>query len=403
MISTLAEFLGEHRDAIYPLLRHYLALGKPLLLGGELRDEFQRFCEANGGAPCAEQLRNTSFAKLIETTQEAVVDAPWIVLAVRPWIGRWNYIRFHAEAMEHQEIEVAEFLKLKERLVTRQPADEWLLEIDLGPFNREFPKLQESRSVGRGVEFLNRRLSSTLFDELGKGDRKLLEFLRLHEVRGQQLMLNGSIQDVAGLRDALRHAEEYLSSQLPDAGWDTVRGAMEYWGFEPGWGGTARRMRETLGLLSDILEAPEPGNLERFLARIPMMFSLVILSPHGYFGQSRVLGLPDTGGQVVYILDQVRALEKDLRRRIEEFGLDIQPEILVVTRLIPEAGHTTCDRPEEHIMGTENAKIVRVPFRGESGEIVPQWLSRFEVWPIWSALRWTPSARSWRVSASAPT
>lgn len=32
---------------------------------------------------------------------------------------------------------------------------------------------------------------------------------------------------------------------------------------------------------------------------------VVILSPHGYFGQSNVLGLPDTGGQVVYILDQV--------------------------------------------------------------------------------------------------
>lgn len=30
---------------------------------------------------------------------------------------------------------------------------------------------------------------------------------------------------------------------------------------------------------------------------------MVILSPHGFFGQSNVLGLPDTGGQVVYILD----------------------------------------------------------------------------------------------------
>ena len=33
-------------------------------------------------------------------------------------------------------------------------------------------------------------------------------------------------------------------------------------------------------------------------------------SPHAWFGQSGVLGLPDTGGQVVYILDQVRALER---------------------------------------------------------------------------------------------
>jgi hypothetical protein len=26
--------------------------------------------------------------------------------------------------------------------------------------------------------------------------------------------------------------------------------------------------------------------------------NVVIMSPHGYFGQSNVLGLPDTGGQV---------------------------------------------------------------------------------------------------------
>jgi hypothetical protein len=45
-----------------------------------------------------------------------------------------------------------------------------------------------------------------------------------------------------------------------------------------------------------------------------MIFSIAILSPHGWFGQANVLGRPDTGGQVVYILDQVRALEEEMRR-----------------------------------------------------------------------------------------
>lgn len=51
-------------------------------------------------------------------------------------------------------------------------------------------------------------------------------------------------------------------------------------------------------MLFDILQAPDPDTLEKFLGRIPMVFSVVILSPHGYFGQAGVLGLPDTGGQV---------------------------------------------------------------------------------------------------------
>jgi sucrose synthase len=113
-----------------------------------------------------------------------------------------------------------------------------------------------------------------------------------------------------------------------------------------------------------------------------MIFSIVILSPHGYFGQSNVLGLPDTGGQVVYILDQTRALEKEMHRRLDEQGVDIEPKIIVVTRLIPEARGTTCDQKIERIMGTRDALILRVPFRKEDGEVVPHWISRFEVWPF---------------------
>ena len=140
-------------------------------------------------------------------------------------------------------------------------------------------------------------------------------------------------------------------------------------------------MRESFRLLSDILEAPEPTSLEDFLSRIPMVFSVVILSPHGYFGQSNVLGLPDTGGQVVYILDQTRALEKEMHKRLDEQGIDIEPKIVVVTRLIPEAHGTTCDQKTGSITGTRNATIVRVPFREKDGTIVPDWISRFEVWP----------------------
>lgn len=75
-----------------------------------------------------------------------------------------------------------------------------------------------------------------------------------------------------------------------------------------------------------------------------MISRLLILSPHGYFGQDNVLGLPDTGGQVVYILDQVRALEKEMHDRLQLQGVQVEPKILIVTRLIPDAGDTTCNQ-----------------------------------------------------------
>jgi sucrose synthase len=70
-------------------------------------------------------------------------------------------------------------------------------------------------------------------------------------------------------------------------------------GLEKGWGDTAERVLEMIHLLLDILQAPDPSTLEKFLGRIPMVFNVVVFYPHGYFGQANVLGLPDTDGQVV--------------------------------------------------------------------------------------------------------
>lgn len=379
MLELLTGIIAKHKEHVYLLLRHYLSLQRPFLLRSDLWDEFEAFCREQ---PEREPLRTSAFRKMIAKSQEAAIEAPWIYFAVREQVGRWTYIRVHLETVDFKEIDVSEFLAFKERLVTgKDTTQRWSLELDFGPFNREFPKLKEPRSIGRGVEFLNRRLSSQLFHSIGGGDKQLFNFLQVHQFRGQQLMLNDRIDDVPELRIALRRAEDYLSEQAQDAQWSDVGHVMQNLGFEIGWGRTVERMRDTINLLTDILEAPEPGVLEKFLGRIPMIFSIAILSPHGYFGQSNVLGLPDTGGQVVYILDQVRALEKEMRRRLTEQGLDIDPQIVVITRLIPQAQGTTCDQRLESIVATQNAKILRVPFRSDTGEIIQHWISRFEIWP----------------------
>ena len=69
-------------------------------------------------------------------------------------------------------------------------------------------------------------------------------------------------------------------------------------GFEPGWGNTVARAKDTMNLALNLLEAPDSVRLFDFLSRMPNMFNVVILSPHGFFGQKDVLGKPDTGGQV---------------------------------------------------------------------------------------------------------
>ncbi|MDH3871226.1 MAG: sucrose synthase, partial [Gammaproteobacteria bacterium] len=377
-LGSLQRYFREERTHAHLVLLRLQDLGKPLLLRDEVHNAFARLCESATGA-C---LAGTPLDHMVQATQEAVIDADRLYVALRVRVGRWRYLRLHGDTMSVEEIPVGQFLYVKERLVDgRQDAAEHMLEIDLEPFLRGSPKMHETRSIGRGVEFLNRRLSSQLFEDSGKGSRLLLDFLRVHRYQQQTLMLNESVDDVTKLRSALRQANEALMSVPAETSWAELAPRLRALGFEPGWGRDAGRIRAYMELLLDVLEAPSPSGLEQFLQNIPMIFSIAILSPHGWFGQSDVLGRPDTGGQVVYILDQVRALERAMHNSLLEQGLDIDPRILVVTRLIPEAEGTTCDQRIEPVTGTRNARILRVPFLDPGGKIVPHWISRFEIWP----------------------
>ena len=80
--------------------------------------------------------------------------------------------------------------------------------------------------------------------------------------------------------------------------------------------------------------------------------------------------MTDTCGQVVYILDQVRALEAELDARLAAAGLrGAHADVVVVTRLIPESQGTTCHERLERINGTAHARILRTPFRDAEGRV----------------------------------
>ncbi|KHN08777.1 Sucrose synthase 2 [Glycine soja] len=173
----------------------------------------------------------------------------------------------------------------------------------------------------------------------------------------QSLMISDTLSSAAKLQLALMVTDGHLSALPKDAPYQDFEPKSGV--FESGWGDTAGRVKETMGTLSEILQAPDAVNLEKFFSRVPTIFNVVIFSIHGYFGQADVLGLPDTGGQVVYILDQVRALEAELLLRIKQQGLNVKPQILVVTRLIPDAEGTECNQELEPIIDTKHSNILR--------------------------------------------
>ncbi|KAL0426747.1 UNVERIFIED_CONTAM: Sucrose synthase [Sesamum latifolium] len=366
--------LAAHRNEILLFLSRIEGHGKGILKPHQLLSEFEAICEAD-----KEKLQDHAFKEVLKSTQEAIVLPPWVALAIRLRPGVWEYVRVNVNALVVEEVSVSQYLQFKEELVNGTSNDNFVLELDFEPFTSSFPKPTLTKSIGNGVEFLNRHLSAKMFHDRDSMT-PLLDFLRMHHYKGKTMMLNDRIRNLNSLQGVLRKAEEYLSTLPLETPYEDFEHKFQEIGLERGWGDKAERVSEMISMLLDLLEAPDSCTLEKFLGRIPMVFNVVILSPHGYFAQENVLGYPDTGGQVVYILDQVPALEREMLKRIKEQGLDIKPRILIVTRLLPDAVGTTCGQRLEKVFGTEHSHIIRVPFRTEKG-IVRKWISRFEVWP----------------------
>nr|GMC51987.1 sucrose synthase [Ipomoea batatas]GMC54656.1 sucrose synthase [Ipomoea batatas]GME02094.1 sucrose synthase [Ipomoea batatas]GME21742.1 sucrose synthase [Ipomoea batatas] len=366
--------LTAHRKEILLFMSKIESHGKGILKPHQLLAEFEAICKDD-----KEKLGDHAFQEVLKSTQEAIVLPPWVALAIRLRPGVWEYVRVNVNALVVEELTVPEYLHFKEELVDGPANGNFVLELDFEPFTASFPKPTLTKSIGNGVEFLNRHLSAKMFHDK-ESMTPLLDFLRAHEYKGKSMMLNDRIQNLTTLQNVLRKAEEYLTTLPLETPYSEFEHKFQEIGLERGWGDTSERVLEMICMLLDLLEAPDSCTLEKFLGRIPMVFNVVILSPHGYFAQENVLGYPDTGGQVVYILDQVPALEREMLKRIKEQGLDIKPRILIITRLLPDAVGTTCGQRLEKVFGAEHSHILRVPFRTEKG-MVRKWISRFEVWP----------------------
>lgn len=303
---------------------------------------------------------------------------------VRPKIAVQQTFRITGD-LSVESMAVQELLDLRDRLVNRfHPEEGNLLEIDFHPFYDYTPTIRDPKNIGKGVQFLNRYLSSKLFQDPGQWLESLFQFLSLHTYDGLQLLINERIRTQEQLSNQIKQALAWLSEQPGDEPFANFRFEFQSMGFEPGWGNTASRVQESLGLLDSLIDSPDHQTLEAFLSRIPMVFRIVLVSPHGWFGQEGVLGRPDTGGQVVYVLDQVKSLEQQLHEDVTLAGLDVlnvQPKVVVLTRLIPNSDGTRCNQRLEKVYGTTNAWIVRVPFREFNPAVTQNWISRFEIWP----------------------
>jgi len=383
MINLIQDVIdSDERSDLRQFARQLRNSETRYLLRNDIITAFSEYCTSHNKPEYFYQ--SSHLGQLVYYTQEIIKEDETLYLIIRPKIASQEVFRV-LEDLTVEPVSVQELLDLRDRLVNRHHPNEGdLLELDFRPFYDYTPTIRDPKNIGKGVRFLNRFLSSKLFQDPREWLESLYNFLSLHQFHGTQLLINGRIKNQQQLSDQVKRALAFVSDRPEQEPYEEFRYKLQEMGFEAGWGNTAYRVRETLEILDELIDSPADEGLERFISRIPMIFRIVLVSIHGWFGQEGVLGRPDTGGQVVYVLDQARSLEKQLQEDIKLAGLEglgVEPKVIILSRLIANSDGTRCNERLEKVHGTDNAWILRVPFREFNPKMTQDWISRFEIWP----------------------
>ncbi len=377
--SLIAE---EDHQEFKELISFISGSGTDIVLRNGILQLFRSYCDKyERPAPLRE---NSSIFAFFKKAQELFIVENHLALMHRYAMAKYRFYVIRNDGEYIEETTLASYLNLRDYYARQMKSDGLRLRLDFMPFYDFTPTIRDIRSVGNGIRFLNRYMSSNIFSRSREWIDKSFKFIKMHNYNGRQLLVNGAIlKDPNIFLHELEKVLDWLNGEPSEAPYSSVETHMQKSGFEVGWGNTVGRIRETMQTLLALVGEPTDELLEEFISRVPMplISKVAIISPHGWFGQTNALGKPDTGGQVIYILDQVRALEKHLKKELRLTGLEIDPKIIVLTRLIPEAADTTCNQRLEKIFHTENGWILRVPFRDNRYNVVKNWVSRFKIWP----------------------
>ncbi len=378
LIQTVLE--SDEKTDLHQLINALSRSGKQYFLRNEILQAFADNCRhpQQIGHP----YNGSSLSQLIHYTHEIILDQENIWLLLRPWIASQQAWRLASDLSSGEQMTPQAFLDVRDRQVNRFQSH--ILNLDFSVFDQTFPVIDDPRNIGQGLAFLNHYLCDKLLIEPQYWLEVLFNALHMLKYDGMQLLINERIHSGVELSQQVKHTLKFLGEYAPDDPYERIHLDLQEFGFEPGWGNTIARVCETLELLNRLIDDPEPAILEAFVSRVPAVFRVVLISIHGWVGQENVLGRPETRSQVAYVLDQACSLEHQLRAEVSLAGLDllgIHPQVIILTRLIPNCTGMQCSLPFEKVEGTENAWILRVPFQEFNPKVTENWISKFEIWP----------------------
>ncbi|HEY9728519.1 MAG TPA: sucrose synthase, partial [Chroococcales cyanobacterium] len=184
---------------------------KRYLLRNDILAAFNEYCTTHNKPGYFFQ--TSHLGQLIYYTQEIILENESLCFIIRPKIASQEVFRIF-EDLSVESVTAQELLDVRDRFVNHyHPQEGDVLELDFQPFYDYSPTIRDPKNIGKGVRFLNRYLSSKLFQDPRQWLESLYTFLRVHQFQGTQLLINGRIKSQQELSDQVKRALMFVSDR----------------------------------------------------------------------------------------------------------------------------------------------------------------------------------------------
>ena len=170
---------GEERNDLREFIDKLKKCENRYLLKNDILNVFNEFCSEQEHP---EKIANNSLlGQLIYYTQEIILEKESLCLIIRPKIATQEAYRLFDD-LGIEALTIEELLDVRDRYVNQyHPEEGDVFEIDLQSFYDYSPTIRDPKNIGKGLQFLNRFLSSKLFQDPKQWLEALYNFLRLHK------------------------------------------------------------------------------------------------------------------------------------------------------------------------------------------------------------------------------
>jgi sucrose synthase len=132
---------------------------------------FRQYCDVHNKPQKFAQ--NSSMFNFLKKAQELFLADGTLVMLHRYAIAKYRFYRIQLDGEYMEEISLTEYLDLRDRHFLKKKTDNYQLKLDFMPFYDFSPSIRDTRTVGKGIRFLNRYMCSNIFSRPDEWNAKL--------------------------------------------------------------------------------------------------------------------------------------------------------------------------------------------------------------------------------------